>query len=35
MGTVAGLLELLNDADDDLVVNALSVDLGLPGLGAW
>lgn len=32
MGTVAGLLQLLDDGDDDVIVDALGVDLhGLPG----
>lgn len=35
VGAVARLLELLDHADDDLIIDALRVDLCLPGLAAW
>lgn len=35
MGAISSLLELLDDADDDDVVDALGVDLCLTRLAAW
>lgn len=35
MGAIACLLELLDHADDDDVVDALGVNLCLSGLAAW
>ena len=35
VGAVASLLELLNNTDDDLIIDALCVDLCLTRLAAW